>query len=302
MALRKSFFGMRHSTSSALMLSVLTIPLPSAAQEEALSPSSPWNLDMADENCALSRTFGEGTDWVLLEFRSYAPSDLIVTTIVSAMDVRERVDGRLSFGSNFRDSRTTEFEHFELEDGLNAVRLSFYPNFPRSSEAWLAIVDEERDVAEAAADHLSVERIFSDNIRLATGSMHEPFNAMRSCLTDLIDRWGLDVEAHQDLSRVADWPRRGSWIGSAIRRMPNNIERIAFRKAHHMVMTVEPDGSVSQCRPMVSVEQADFAREFCPLAIADGNFLPAQNSDGDEIQSIYLFSIRADRSVTQLTK
>lgn len=77
------------------MTAAMVIACPAIAQErtaEALIPSSAWNLDMAEDSCALSRNFGDDASSVMLQMRQYAPGAPFVTTVVSQRNLQASIN------------------------------------------------------------------------------------------------------------------------------------------------------------------------------------------------------------------
>ena len=62
---------MRHAI---LALAALAAALPAQAEPVVLQPSSPWNVDFAEDKCRLSRLFGEGENQHYLAFQQYWPA------------------------------------------------------------------------------------------------------------------------------------------------------------------------------------------------------------------------------------
>jgi hypothetical protein len=55
-------------------LAVLALGSPALAREPlVLAPSTPWNLNYADDSCQLARGFGQGADQVILYLEQFSP-------------------------------------------------------------------------------------------------------------------------------------------------------------------------------------------------------------------------------------
>ncbi len=256
-----------------------------------LAPVSGWSLNYAEDSCALVRSFGDAASPTMLELRQYAPGGPVVVTIAAQKRVRSRIDPVVSFGPQDLDARTAVYRQVDLENEYSGVRMYLFQDWPNTFPAALATEDPERDSAEGAVEWLSVRRVFEEDFRLGTGSMHLAMNAMRECLGDLIEGWGLDAEAHQDLSSAVEWPERVNWISTALRGMSRSLERQVERESQYMLLQVAADGSVESCRPFTSSTLTEFAEIFCSETLERGRYEPALDAEGDAIASYYVHGI-----------
>src|SRR5690606_33522406 len=84
------------------------------------------------------------------------------------------------------------------------------PGEDHSGSYWIPLEQE------TAVDRISLTRTAGKALVLKTGSLGEPFAALRKCTDDLVASWGLDPVRQSRLSRRAtplDSP--GEWLRSA---------------------------------------------------------------------------------------
>ena len=80
---------LRHSsTFGAALFAVLMASTLSARETDsaplALDGATPWNVDYADDSCALMRGFGEEDQRVFLELRRYSPGNALRLVVASS--------------------------------------------------------------------------------------------------------------------------------------------------------------------------------------------------------------------------
>lgn len=77
-------FGRAASAAAAMAMIAAPHAASSAASEpRVFTPTSPWNLDYADESCALTRAFADSEAEILLEMRQYSPADDFEVTVAT---------------------------------------------------------------------------------------------------------------------------------------------------------------------------------------------------------------------------
>ena len=197
---------------------------PAASQEASVGeyqPSGPWTVDYAEDSCALLRSFADGDNEVFLEIRRIAPvgqsrfmlgsSDLELTdrdphiTIYPDREPFER-----SLQSITNDDRSfrafiTTISIDDLQAGPNRVW-----NGPPVSD-W-------EPVEYPAIRGIQIASVFDQTVRLHTGEMDAPLEALDTCMDDLVRTWGVEPEV---LERIATGPQ------------PVNEQRWRMRVAQH---------------------------------------------------------------------
>ena len=284
----------------AIVCSVVAVVAQTAqgAETKTLKPSSPWNVDYSDDSCALKRTFGEGGDAVLLEFRQFAPGDDFSVTVASKGSGFQKRQPKVRFVSEPKP-RTIEVPvYVKTDSGLSGVSWSdtLFPvdhvNEERDAKARGYTLlpprsDAEYKAREGAVTGLEVASSFEPSIFLATGAMHQPMQAMRKCLDALLTHWGVDTAAHRTLSRLA-WP-----TGQAMRSRQNKsvyplMKLLPFESGPMRVrVMVGADGKPTGCH--IEVPQAPKSEQSaCQRIMKVSSFEPALDATGKPIASYWV--------------
>lgn len=179
-------------------------PLPGELAEKAravrLEPTSPWQLEFADDRCRLARKFDstEGPGMVL--FEQIAPGQRFDLTVAGPDFARSRQ------GSWFYGGMRSDLE-MEMIDPLE-YGIAGYDNAITLAGIWiddtLSSQEEHPQPAIAAIDTASadlVDRLVLQRsttiVSFETGNMQAPFEALNACAQDLVLALGLPASAQQ---------------------------------------------------------------------------------------------------------
>jgi hypothetical protein len=271
----------------------------SAADPPALAPDSPWNVVYDDDSCALRRTFGEGDQGGYLEIRKFAP-DVRLQVLVAGRNL------------NARDLRSYEYRwgndpewhpagglKITLDDGLGGmIFLTDFVEVPddqsdlRARDRFLRSIDWRAIEREAAArvSSLSVRGKTIRNrprgeLRLQTGTLAAPLDALNTCVDELMTHWDIDVEAHKTLSRGAlpiDMAAAASMVG-----YPPKMVRQAMPGLVNVRLAIDETGRVTACRIQMPLSDPEFEESSCADIQHAFEFEPALDKDGEPIASYW---------------
>lgn len=270
-----------------------------AAQDEPilLEAVSGWELDYAEDSCALRRSFGAPDSATWLEIRSYSPLEDVHEITVASNEFALNRQAPLSYfvpdGQPVRYDAQTYGEY----RGLPAV--TFY------NKVWLRDIETAKVVrldldmvfsspAVEAVDRFRrnisgfrIEGAFDASLVLATGEMRRPLGALRLCLLDLMASWGIDPENPTGVARrlqnLPDMP----WVDGLRERQPETLvirevpRNVAFR------LIVDPVGRVGRCdviRPKVDKDYEEWA---CGLIQRTARFDPALDAQGEPVRVVH---------------
>lgn len=265
-----------------------------AAKEPlVLEPSSHWELDYAEDSCALRRMFGEGEQQTQLEMRRYQPGSELQTTVASKAKIGRQAI-RIRFGSE--PESIVQYPLFaEFGGGMEGVILdrslqNVSPARNYEREGWTG----QSLAAEAALEAETAERIntltladaFEHDLVLNTGPLRAPIEAMNKCIDNLLAHWGLDVEAHKSRSRsagpvnlagrppVGPPPRRlGTWGPAQVR------------------LAIDETGQVTQCHIRTPPGDPPSEERGCAHIRNEIEFVPALDRDGRPMKSYYVTGV-----------
>ena len=279
----------------------------SAKQDPApLQPSSSWNLNYAEKNCRLMRTFGEGDDKVVFAIEQALPGDHF-SVIVAGRPLRSVYlkptpeDVQIQFGP-FEDASDATAVEGDLGEFKPAAIISM------AKLGTLPFETEDRPDGYVAPGPFDIiGRTFPNDraaqnegfrierrrraVTLATGPMEKPVAALQKCMEDLVSTWGIDVAAHRELSRrVEPTNDPGNWIRSTdypvSELWKGGQAIIKFR------LTVNEKGLPVDCDVSGLTDSAEFAEISCDRLKKRARFEPALDVDGKPIASVYLGTVR----------
>lgn len=294
--------GVKGALGGILALGLVAIPSTcAAATEDSVSqfvPAGAWTANFADDSCALERSFARGDDTLFLRLRQYTPGDRFEITLASeTMSVRAR-EPRITFAPTADAQEIAFYQEFRIPRGLRGLIFSVAPLGDRPADSPLKTSDFTVYADARPIDRLVIERLFTRNITVLTGSLEQPLKIMEACLDDLMTMWGLDPRAHHGLSRRVTekdgqaWPGwiGGTRMGRLIGRWPS--DRLPFR------LLIDEAGRVIGCDLVSADENADLAEEICAAA-PHYEFLPALDAEGRPIKSYHENVITKVRRIGQ---
>lgn len=276
---------------------------PALAENDAtvvLEKSSDWVLDYAEERCSLIRTFGDGDNLVRLQIDSFgAPYGLratihggIIPSASSPMgeiglrltpDTETRVlpailgtvgeASAITFALDFAPAmdpkaiqRMDQMERF----ALGRANLTLRPDFENRTNSMMLEMDRGRRKLE-----------------LRTGRMAAPLQALRDCVTNLQQSWGLDPQREERLQRPA--LIREATVRKMQERYPYDMVREGQSAYVPVRVMVDAAGKPTQCVPQTSGPPKDFLDAVCEGLHRD--FDPALDENGQPVASIFRTSV-----------
>jgi hypothetical protein len=264
-----------------------------------LEPSSEWVLDYAEERCSFYRDFGQGDDALTLRIDSFGPGvDYRMVVVGPAIPEfgRPTDDMTIRFTPD-EEERETMGLNGKVGD-LPAIGFTIAITPYESPDVYERMSSEERKadqrtprlpVPEFEQRIESIEMKFRDRsrIRLALGRMGKPLAAMRQCMDNLQQAWGLDPAVQGSLSRIAV-PK------------PSTVQRVQRRYPHNMLLTgtnayvpvrvmVSAEGRATAC--VVQIPEIDRAFKDSVCDGLESSYEPALDQQGRAVASVYRVSV-----------
>lgn len=261
-----------------------------AALEDAraLAPGSPWTLDFAEERCSLIREFADGEGKVRLQVDAFGPGPGYRVMIsgdpvpqpfnVPILEIRVGYSPDRAEREQFYASAGTFGEDYAV-----SFRSGFLPEGPADARAAQAFA--------RSVEHLSVQFDLRKPVRLETGNMAAPLQAMDKCVDDLLLTWGIEPETYRTQSRPArlvaapedarryELAQPSAYPGPAERRARRMAESMA--RAGELVpvrVMIGADGRATHC--VVQVQVASEARRQAICQTLAGPYEPALDASG----------------------
>lgn len=265
------------------------------AKVTSLQPSSPWNLNYANDSCKIRRTFGAGKQLVYLEMARFSigPNfqlglagstlkpllqggkysvrfgNLATQTELSPISATNR-DGQFVSLVNFGSLKAT---------GLKAVVAEFADN---QAPASAVSADEEAAVTSITISNNKQVLI------LQTGSLGPVFAAWRKCVNEIVRSWGVDPDNIKTrafpIGSPAGWVTSADYPLEALKEsMGGNVD---FR------LSIDASGKVTQCAVLRAINETSFAKITCNLLTRRAHFTAALDMTGKAVPDYFISAVR----------
>lgn len=258
-----------------------------------LRPSSSWALDYGENRCRIVRTFGDEEEKTIFYLEQRQPSDNVTWVVGGALV--EQLHAKYKFTVKFGPG----FAPFEIKPKV-AMTLGEFGD-AISGYGFKEQSEDQDESAEAqpvglpvlevdqgkAVDWIEISR-GSKTYRLNTGNLGPVFEAMNSCMLDLVKFWGADPEIlrkRKTLPKVTN-------LGKVARMVQEHFPSDALRKRAQadllIRVLVEADGTASKCFIHGITNAEQFDNEACVVFLEAAKFEPALDMDGRPVASYYI--------------
>lgn len=284
----------------AAVLALVALPAllaaPVRAEPVVVQPSSPWNVDFAEDKCRLVRLFGEGENQHYLAFHQYWPAPEAGLTVAGPafknFGSLERT--QLRFFETQEPHRTTPFAG--TVDGFGAAVI--FSNLTiESGEPKTNAIDEpatggipQMDAAMGAKVQFVELRQRGRVVRLNTGSLGDAFKVLNQCTLDLLRDWGLDAERHLTAQRLPRWINQEALSRKIIANYPTGALAQGEQAIMRMRVIVSAEGTVESCTILKATNTTRLESPACQV-MQRATFEPARDAAGQPFRSLYVTSI-----------
>lgn len=299
---------------TALSLSAALVALPTAsfAQDggDVYNSAGAWSLDYGEDYCRLAGSFTNGEDQIFLALERSNPSNQARLVLVGDSIRPYRAAETITY--NYLPSGAdTPARYFKSKTGdgqqlLNFGNIIFGAPFgfgpppaegaappapPAAGAAPMAFVIPPYDRAAektfaAGVTGLSLEAGLVSPIRINTGKMSGPIEALQSCADDLLASWGLDAEKHQNMKAIAapaDDARL--WVPNGTIGFGEFGDLSGGRNSIRVM--VDANGKPTECKVNWPSLKESTNKKICEGLMDKGNFTPAQDADGQAMASYW---------------
>lgn len=280
----------------AVILLVLALDAPPALAAEkpeiALAKTTKWEMNYDKEACHLAARFGTGDESVLMKITRYQPGDDFDLALYGRVFKTGQSSLNVEVGFEPFVSSTKRFAAVGIGDNsmpvflLSSVRLIEPQN--ANSLKQVAIVTPAQ---EAQVKSIFIKWSGSKRIRLETGPMSSPLEAMRLCVDDLVASWGYDPIEQTTLRRrpepigsPGNWITTGDYPLGGLQSGANGI--VQFR------LDIGPNGKVIGCHILYRTKPDAFADLTCRLLTSRARFKPALDRSNVPIRSYFISKVR----------
>ena len=260
------------------------LPAVATAQETGetiyeLAPASPWNVDYADDSCAIMRAFGDEQYRVLMELRQFAPGRTYRFLAASSQLPFPNRDPELKLGASEENAirRTRVIAQDDGLEGFSGV-LSLGAAEPGATEAGMDALIAPADIREI--ESLTVEGRGAAPIVLQTGNLAAPVAALQTCMNDLLASWSVDPQTLMTTSRGVTPVDRNEWVRQVVEHFPQRALRQGRDATFSVSLLVGPDGKVARCSGTDALTNEDFEQVACAALTEYARFDPALDANG----------------------
>lgn|GEM_PF-1999884 len=249
----------------------------------SLNPSSPWQIDYADRECRLLRSFGDGPSGALLSMTGSVPGESLRIVVaggqIKSSNVRKTqvVLGPGPMPLEVSNPIGVDFEDFGTGVAAVVARDPRSP-VPVGKVNWAAITRVE------------VKSALSPTLRLEVGEMSRPFSALRECIDDLAADWGIDLEAHWNKTESAQ-PIEFYDLLSA-RDFPKNVIGGSNELVAIFRLMIDEAGMPTKCIMKPSTNPRQFEDRICQVLLQKARFKPARDENGQPMKSHFNSAFR----------
>ena len=284
---------MRNIVTALTSLAALLAPTVAIAadNQRTLVLSSPWNVDYAQDSCALRGAFGTGASKVILELRQYSPLDTFDAAVASTRFGGGLTAVKVRFAPNGQLRLLPGMSRLTFPNGMVGVTWleSFLPLPLKQQDP--VTRKSERDASEIAVTGIELAGGIKPSILLATGEMHTPMNAMRKCTDELVTHWGIDAAAQRTLSREVKPIDQMKWVRALLDSYPPAMEAQMKNGTVRVRLMVGPDGRTTSCHIQVPSQDPSFEETTCEKLMKVSKFEPALDADGKPIGSYFVTKV-----------
>ncbi len=290
---------MRYSTAIAVAALLLAPLVGGTAQAKGtFRASSAWALDYGDDYCRLMRDFSDGEETVGLFLERTQPGPVVRLVVLGDAVRLYRGSQEIAYRMQPAGAlRTVPRLRFETADGQQYLNLGptilaeVIAPAPGTTPAMPPPYSREGEVQVAAGiTGIALESGLVDPIVLETGALGEAAAALQACADDLLASWGLDAEAHRQLTRPAmpAAPTAG-WIAG------DSVPFADFAKLsggnNELRIMVDAAGKARSCHVQWPTLDAAVNERICATVMGKASFLPALDASGRAIDSYWTTSL-----------
>jgi TonB family protein len=259
-----------------LCASAITAETPVSAP---LLPTSSWHVDYAEQECRLTRTFGEKDALILFRLARGTSFD--------------NYDIKLAGLSIPKSNGKMDVEMTLEPQKITAKFAGSSDSLPHRKEQVLSWYDSSiTSISGGPKDQVMLVKMAHNvSIRLKLDDFRPAIAAMKTCHDDLLRGWKVDTVALSQLKRYAtpigspgDWATPADYPKEAI--LAGASGDVSF------LLTVGTDGKPKTCSIVASSKVIILNEETCRLVKRRARFTPAIGADGSAVESVYINRIR----------
>ena len=221
---------------------------------EPMKPAGKWIVDYRPDMCVVGRSFGTEASPTIFALKPSISMDSKSTDLF----VLAPLTGDKGI---HRGDATVTFEPSGITRKLAYV--SWVPNGTRVRGYEVPLAGDGVDtLRQSTGVQISAGK---DSFAMETGKIEPVMAALATCTDDLFSSWGVDPKA-----KAAPNGSPGNWFTDD--DYPSDARRRDATGGVTILLTVDPDGGVADCRVVVSSKDKSLDDTSCTLARRRGRF------------------------------
>lgn len=264
-----------------------------------LQPSSPWNVDWADNYCVLQRMFGEGDEGVLLRVMAFVPGANYQIQLTGELaDLREPKRAISVAFAPFPEYEANAMGASVKNATTTYPSLVFSTQIARDAAQLAAMAHDANARASDDAPAKPFVRPLADEVHsldvdlklrelvFQTGSLAKPLAALTQCADNLLAKWGVDPELQR---QVVTRPRMAG-TSALVRKLKadfmSDLGKQGAQGRVNVVVTLDAKGTPLSCRVPISQNDQRLDEMVCERMMKL-QFEPARRADGSGVASYF---------------
>ncbi len=283
-------------SSVVITLGIAANASPVAAAERAaqsLTASGPWQINFADDKCQLARGFGDEKSKHILIFEQFGPDRTFSMTVAGKSFAK--FTGKRQFSVQFGEKGgAQEISGFTGDLDTFGSAVIFSTLWLEKTETPASEADDSTQPGLAAIDLSSAKNLKNVTIsqkkhavRMMTGNLAKPLAALNTCSEDLVRAWGFDPEKQKRRDKGPTWTNAMYVTKQIQQKYPSRAVRVGEQGIFRMRVTVDADGTVSECVLLGSTKQDRLKSPACGIMRRSADFEPAVDQQGEPMRSYY---------------
>jgi len=261
-------------------------------------PAGTWTADYGEDYCRLIRTFSDGTREFSLALERLQPGSFVRLIVVGEGMRPFRNAEQIAYAfqpagasgkARYVRSETADGQQFVSFDPVTLAQPpAFTPPAPGTPPAPPPIYDraQEQEAARGITGFMLTEGLISP-VKVETGSLRAPIEALQVCADDLLTVWGLDAGKHKTMTAM---PILNPQPGGVLPQ--GTIPFGEFGKltggANQVRLLIGADGKVTACAIHSPSLSQSLNERICTLAKERASFQPAKDAEGQAMASVWM--------------
>lgn len=277
---------------------LLAAPVAQAQEEAVFRPAGNWVADYGDDYCRLARTFSDGQREMSLALERLQPGNFVRLIVVGEGLRPFRNAEQIAYAfqpagasgkARYVRSETADGQPFVSFDPMTlAPPPAFAPPAPGAPQAPPPMYDRaaEQETARGITGFALTEGLISP-VRVETGSLRAPIEALQACADDLLTFWGLDADKHKTMTAMPIMNPNPQGV------LPQGtIPFGEFGKltggANQVRLLIGADGKVTDCAIYSPSLSQSLNERICELAKERASFQAAKDAEGQAMASVWM--------------